>query len=212
MCTLTANIVCFALVDYQVLESRRGGARTELITVTLAPPTEPSRQQAWRRRSWCVAMLILHERWSPALRADMLPMDLQRATRRPMSIGGSGCASWPWRRLTWPRCAELALASPSRHCSLTPILPRPAGPHSCSIGPLHPPHPPRHARVPPLPDLAHQRGLLPRTHAGQKASDQPRAACGARKQGEWPAHDPASARRRHEWDRQEAIYQDWAAG
>ena len=55
--------------------------------------------------------------------------------------------------------------------------------HYTHTGPLHPAQPPRLARMPPLPNAAHERRLLPRAHARQEAPDEPRAARGARHEG-----------------------------
>lgn len=138
--------------------------------------------------------------WAGSMTAGADARVEQLATRRPMSTGESGCGSWRWRRSIWPRWATSSICWSSQ-----------ADPPGCK-GPLHPPHAPRHARMPSLPHPAHQRRVLPRAHTGQEAPDQPRPARGPREQGEWADDDPAPARRWNQRGAEEAVYQDWAAG
>ena len=61
--------------------------------------------------------------------------------------------------------------------------------------------------MPSLPHPPHQRGLLPRAHAGQEAPDEPRAARGARHEGGRAAGRAEAVERAAQ-----GVPQDWAAG
>ena len=89
----------------------------------------------------------------------------------------------------------------------TAVMPPPHFARLRHKGPIYPAQPSRLAGVSSLPHAPHQRGLLPRTHPGQEASDEPRAARGTRHEGGRAASRPEAVERAAQ-----GVPEDWAAG